>query len=172
MHLSFLLAAIAVLISQVLVADARTPFDTTTPFSSTFQQPPPPLIKAAFKANWNQHKWNANLSNIASGFVYTSPASKKVRVDEAFDSTLGSSLFDYNNVTAKGVYNVVWTLTPSLTSTPSFFTGYVAEPAFPLLTADVLIKGNAVYAGTATNQDDGDLTKVRSLVSPEGLYAF
>jgi hypothetical protein len=26
-------------------------------FSSNFQQPDPPVIKAEYKANWNQHKW-------------------------------------------------------------------------------------------------------------------
>lgn len=30
---------------------------STTPFSSNFQQPSPPLVNSAFRANYIQHKW-------------------------------------------------------------------------------------------------------------------
>ena len=151
--------SIAALASQVPMAE---PAETTTtiPFSSTFHQPAPPLVKPAFKAHWSQHKWNANVSHIASGYMYSSPSVKKVRVDEAYDGTLGSSLFDYNKVTDEGVYNIVWTLSPSLTSAPEFFTGYVEGPAFPLVEEGLLVSSNAVYAGVTSDPDFGELTKV------------
>ena len=145
--------------SQVTMVAAR--LHSTTPFTSNFHQPSPPLVKGAFKAHWNQHKWNADISHIASGYIYCSPSAEKVRVDETYDSALGSSLFDYTNVTSEGVSNTLWLLSPSLTSVPQFYTGYQV-PAFPLIPTDLLVNNNAVYAGRTTDQYAGEVTKVLS----------
>lgn len=116
------------------------------PFSSSFHQPEPPTIKSEFRANWNQHKWDANISNIASGFIYHSLSHGKVRVDEAYDSTLGSSLFDYTNVTQEGVANRQWTLSPAITSAAQCFVGF-SNPGFPLVSDDFLVTNRAIYGG-------------------------
>lgn len=134
--------------------------DTHSLQSNFDLRPQPPLVKPAFTANFNQHKWNQNLSHITSGFWYCSPLARKVRIDEAYDSTLASSLFDYNNVTTEGVNNVLWYLTPSIASTPQFYVGYEPIPSFPLFTADLLVANNAVYAGTADDPDFGELALV------------
>jgi len=127
-----------------------------TVFSSEFQEPLPPLIHAEFKANWNQHKWAHNISHIASGYLYTSPSQLKVRVDEAYDSGFGSSLFDYTNVTAEGVENIQWILSPAITSPADCVRGAVS-PAFPLLADDFLVTNNAIFAGVV---DDAYVGKV------------
>ena len=134
------------------------------PFSSTFHQPTPPAIKPAFTANFNQHKWDQNVSHITSGFWYSSPSAKKVRIDEAYDLTLASSLFDYHNVSAKGVNNVMWYLNPSIVSTPQFFEGYVSNPSFPLFRNDLLVASQAVYAGVTEDPDFGELIMVCSSI--------
>ncbi|MCJ1403214.1 hypothetical protein MMC11_006437 [Xylographa trunciseda] len=125
-------------------------------FSSEFQEPLPPLISAEFKANWNQHKWANNISHIASGFLYSSPSQLKVRVDEAYDSGFGSSLFDYTNVTAEGVDNVQWILNPAITSPPDCFRGPV-NPAFPLFAKDFLVTNGAVFAGVVSDTYAGEV---------------
>jgi hypothetical protein len=103
---------------------------------------------------------NANISHIASGYLYASPSLGLVRVDEAYDGALGSSLFNFTDVKDEGVLNVLWTLSPAITSKPEVFRGYV-QPAFPLLTADVLGEGSAVYAGGEVDEDGFALEKVR-----------
>lgn len=79
----------------------------------------------------------------------------------AYDSTIGSSLFDYSNVTQEGVANKMWTLSPAIASAPQYFFGYV-EPAFPLLSEDLLIASQAVYVGTINDPYVGEATAVRS----------
>lgn len=161
MKLFRLLLATVVSAHQIVMAGAA-PSNTPQPFTSDFHQPTPPLIKPAFQAHWNQHKYNENVSHIASGYMYSSPASKKIRVDETYRSALGSSLFNFNDVTADGVNNTLWLLTPTLTSTPQFFTGY-EQPAFPLVEADLLVKARAVYAGTTIEPYAGEVTKVSDI---------
>lgn len=80
-------------------------------------------------------------------------------MDEAYDTTLGSSLFDYNNVTDEGVSNILWTLTPAVASEPEFFTGYVVS-AFPMIPTDLLVANNAVYAGVVKDPYVGEMTAV------------
>lgn len=149
-------------------------------FSSSFHQPEPPMVESEFRANWNQHKWyeplmknsfvfgallknrlhrDANISNIASGFIYHSPSQETVRVDETYESTLGSSLFDYTNVTQEGVANRVWTLSPAITSPPQCFEGFVS-PAFPLITEDILVANNAIYGGLMHDALAGEVALV------------
>lgn len=83
-------------------------------------------------------------------------------MDEAYDTVLGSSLFDYHNVTDQGVSNILWTLTPAVASEPEFFTGFV-QPAFPLISADFLVAANAVYAGIVQDPYVGEVTAVSFL---------
>jgi hypothetical protein len=130
-----------------------------TIFSATFSQPEPPPVHAEYRASWNQHKWNENVSHIASGFIYNSPAHKKVRVDETFDSALGSSLFDYTNVTQKGVANRQWILSPAVASPAQCFQGYV-NPAFPLISAELLIASGAVFGGVVEDPFVGSVATV------------
>lgn len=93
---------------------------------------------------------NANISHIASGFIYSSSSQQKARVDEAYDSSLDSSLFDYANVTQDGVANRLWILTPSISSGPYLWQGYVT-PAFPLISHDFLVTNGAVFGGIINN---------------------
>lgn len=161
----------AAALSQVNIVYAlSTVGKNTTLFSSSFHQPSPPLVKPAFTASFNQHKWNEDLNHITSGFWYSSPSAKKVRVDEAYDSTLASSLFDFDNVTTAGVNNVMWYLTPSIASTPQFYVGYVPMSSFPLFTADLLVANNAVYAGTTDDPDFGELALVCLVFVTPNLY--
>jgi hypothetical protein len=103
---------------------------------------------------------NANISHIASGFIYSSPSQQKVRVDEAYDSALGSSLFDYTNVTQDGVANRQWILDPAITSPPSLWQGYVV-PAFPLIPRDLLVTSGAVFGGIVDDPYVGQVATVR-----------
>lgn len=80
-------------------------------------------------------------------------------MDETYDTTLGSSLFDYDNVTDEGVSNIMWTLTPAVASEPEFFSGYVV-PAFPIIPSDLLVASNAVYAGVVRDPYVGEMTAV------------
>jgi hypothetical protein len=107
---------------------------------------------------------NANVSHIASGFIYSSPSQQKVRVDEAYDSALGSSLFDYTNVTQEGVANRQWILTPAITSRPDLFQGYVI-PAFPLITSDFLVTNGAVFGGVVNDPYVGEVSTACSAPS-------
>ncbi|KAL9608353.1 MAG: hypothetical protein Q9167_006809 [Letrouitia subvulpina] len=128
------------------------------PFSSSFHQPTPPLLKGAFKANFNQHKWDENLSHITSGFIYNSPKNNKVRVDQAFDSSLGSSLFDFANVTDDGlVLNKYFLVSPSIASKPNC-TEYSTNPGFPLIAPDFLTSNKAVFVGEVDDELNGRVT--------------
>lgn len=77
----------------------------------------------------------------------------------AYDTTIGSSLFDYSDVTQEGVANKMWTLTPAIASAPQYFFGYV-EPAFPLVSEDLLVASQAVYAGVVKDPYAGEVTAV------------
>lgn len=147
--------------SQLVLTIATPTTGNSLPFSSDFHQPSPPSLKPAFTANFNQHKWNQNISHITSGFWYSSPTAKKARIDEAYNLTLASSLFDYNNVSASGIDNVLWYLTPSIASAPQFYQGYEPMPSFPLFSPDLLVANNGVYAGVTTDPDFGEVVMVR-----------
>jgi hypothetical protein len=77
MILQLLLAIVAAVAQQAVLAGAMSTTSKTLPFSSTFHQPAPPLVKPAFTASFNQHKWNENVSHITSGYWYSSPSAKK-----------------------------------------------------------------------------------------------
>lgn len=95
-----------------------------------------------------------NVTHIAAGFLYNSPAAQKVRVDEAYDSVLASSLFDYTNVTAAGVANTLYSWSPSIASTPGIFHGYV-DPSFPIFVSDQLSASNSVFSGLTDTAMNG-----------------
>jgi hypothetical protein len=91
--------------------------------------------------------------------MYHSLSEGKVRVDEVYDSTLGSSLFDYTNVTKEGVLNRLWTLSPAISSPAQYFKGFV-NPAFPLISDDILVANNAIYGGTTYDAMAGQVELV------------
>lgn len=104
------------------------------------------------------------------GYLYNSPSQNKVRVDEAYDTVIGSSLFDYNDVTEEGVANTLWTLSPSIASTPEAFVGYV-QPAFPLIPSDFLVAASAVYAGVVNDPYVGKKVTAVSLLFCLGAFS-
>lgn len=138
-----------------------------TPFSSSFgTQPDPPIVNTDFRANWYQHKWDVNVSNIAAGFIYHSPANAAVRVDAAFDGVLQSSLFDYSTLTEEGlVTNRLYTLSPSVGAEPQCDELPVV-PTFPLFLPEVLVTNEAVYAGTDVDHFNGVVTKWEFFFAP------
>lgn len=104
-----------------------------------------------------------NLSHITAGFLYSSASLAKVRVDQAYDGTLGSSLFDFTNVTADGlVLNSLWELNPAITSQPTC-QQYQVNSDFPLVPADFLVGANAVFAGHRRDQFNGVVAEVSSV---------
>ncbi|KAF4636752.1 hypothetical protein G7Y89_g1332 [Cudoniella acicularis] len=121
-------------------------------FSSAFKQPDPPLVKAEFKCNWQQHAWSSSFSRISSGYLYHSPTHSKVRVDATYDSSIVSSLFDYTNTSRDNlVWNTLYTIEPSVSATPKIWTGFV-KPAWALFKEDILVKSNAVFAGVVDDR--------------------
>ncbi|KAL9038356.1 MAG: hypothetical protein Q9214_005309, partial [Letrouitia sp. 1 TL-2023] len=99
-----------------------------------------------------------NLSHITSGFIYNSPNNNKVRVDQAFDGNLGSSLFDFANVTDDGlVLNKYFLISPSIASKPNC-TQYSTNPGFPLIGPDFLTSARAVFVGEIDDEFNGRVT--------------
>ncbi|KAF8849594.1 hypothetical protein BDZ45DRAFT_772282 [Acephala macrosclerotiorum] len=128
----------------------------TIEFSSSFQQPTPPSVSNEFKASWIQHKWNVNVSHITGGFLYNSPTAGKVRVDQSYDMNIGSSIFDYTNISLNGlVSNIMYLFTPSIASPPSILSDYV-NSNFPLFTQDILQTRGAVFAGLTRRDKSGE----------------
>ncbi|MCJ1244324.1 hypothetical protein MMC30_001522 [Trapelia coarctata] len=132
-----------------------------TLFSSTFQQPEPPVVNAEFKAHYKQHAYSPDFSHIASGTVYHSSHNNKVRVDATYSSSLVSSLFDYNNNSPSSdsagrgigmVWNTMYSLEPNVAARPKVWKGYV-RPAFPLFEKEELVKGGAVFGGFVSMED-------------------
>ncbi|MCJ1472122.1 hypothetical protein MMC13_000769 [Lambiella insularis] len=121
-------------------------------FSSTFTQPAIPDVVTDFHGHFIQHKWDVNVSHVASGYWYNSATHGKVRVDETYDGAFASSLFDYTDVNAKGqVLNKLWTVQPSVGSPPTCFTEHLPDPAFPLVTSDLLKSNQAVFGGVVND---------------------
>ena len=102
--------------------------------------------------------------------MYHSLSEAKVRVDEVYDFTLGSSLFDYANVREEGVLNRLWTLSPAITSPPQCFEDFVA-PAFPLIQDDILVANNAIYGGTTHDAVAGQVELVSLRHIPYSICA-
>ncbi|PMD30049.1 hypothetical protein L207DRAFT_592813 [Hyaloscypha variabilis F] len=131
-------------------------------FSSAFKQPDPPLVKANFKCNWQQHAWSSSFSHISSGYLYHSSTHSKVRVDATYDSSIVSSLFDYTNIDSENlVWNTLYTIQPSVSAAPKIWTGFV-KPAWALFEEDILVKSNAVFAGVVDDKWSGVVASVSS----------
>lgn len=93
---------------------------------------------------------NVNLSHITQGYIFNTPSKQQVRVDEAYEETIASSIFNYANVSKEGqVENILTSTTSSDLKNPTQFRGYVT-PNFPLWTEDVL--QGAVFTGLATRE--------------------
>ncbi|OAQ78438.1 hypothetical protein VFPBJ_06559 [Purpureocillium lilacinum] len=115
-------------------------------FSSGFKQPPPPTVKPEFTANFVQHKWDETLSHIMTGYIRNSPSDKLVRVHEAFDDALASSLFDFSNVTADGLVDNTLTTYRDNATQPDVWRDYV-NTNYPLFAGDMLVQAGAVFGG-------------------------
>jgi hypothetical protein len=143
--------------SFTLHPTAMATFSSNNPYppsyatvSSSFAEPAIPDVAVELRGNWMQHKWDENVSHIAAGYWYNSKSQVKVRVDETYDGALGSSLFDYTDINSSGqVLNKQYLLQPSVGSKPDCFTDHVNDPAFPLVTGDLLHNLNAVFGGVA-----------------------
>ncbi|KAL4876487.1 hypothetical protein BJY04DRAFT_199761 [Aspergillus karnatakaensis] len=115
-------------------------------YSSTFQQPEPPILKTEFQTSFIQHKWNANLSHIQVGYIYFSPSQGLVRVDEAYNGDLATSIFNYANTTEEGLVDNTLTSFGAYPDKPTVWRGYV-QSNYPLLSDDILTQGDAVFGG-------------------------
>ena len=78
-----------------------------------------------------------------------SPSKNLVRVDQAYDGFLGSSLFDYANVTKDGLVDNILTTYSYNSSKPEIWRGYV-DSDFPLFPRDLLVQDKAVFGNLAT----------------------
>ncbi|GFF28316.1 hypothetical protein IFM51744_00519 [Aspergillus udagawae] len=125
-------------------------------FSSEFEQPDPPMVKAEYKTNFIQHKWNQNLSHITTGFISNSPSQRFVRVDEAFNGSLASSFFNYANTTQEGLVDNTLTTFGPKSNEPAIWRGFV-NSNFPLFPEDILVKNGAVFGGLIRRQFNKDL---------------
>ncbi|KAF4995732.1 hypothetical protein FGRMN_4939 [Fusarium graminum] len=115
-------------------------------FSSGFVEPKPPVIKSQYKAHFVQHKWNANLSHIAAGFIENSPSEKFVRVDAATDGEMISSYFNYANVTKEGLVDNTLTTYDHNGSQPNIWRDYV-NSNFPAFNKNILVEAGATFEG-------------------------
>ncbi|KAM0226635.1 hypothetical protein ACHAP5_012379 [Fusarium lateritium] len=89
---------------------------------------------------------NAELSHITAGYIENSPSKRFVRVDEAYDGELATSLFNYANVTKSGLVDNTLTTYDHKHSKPNVWRGYV-NSNFPIFGQDILVKAGAVYQG-------------------------
>jgi hypothetical protein len=149
MHLQYLLVSLGAAAASATPAQAKCPpFPASVAeFSAGFQQPSPPLIQSEFNTSFVQHKWNQELSHITAGYIVNSPTRKLVRVDEAYDGGLASSLFNYANVTDGGlVDNTLTTYGGASPDQITVWRGFV-NSNFPLFSADLLAQSGAVFGG-------------------------
>lgn len=126
------------------------------PYSSTFIEPQPPNITVEFRANYMQHKYDADVThnNIISGFMYMSPTLKKIRLDGAYDIRLEASIFDFSNATADGlVSNVIFSFVGGLTNPTC--SSYFVPPFIPLVPPNILSVTGAVYTGVQNDEIHG-----------------
>ncbi|OAQ72894.1 hypothetical protein VFPPC_12883 [Pochonia chlamydosporia 170] len=141
-----------IFLSATAAATTCPPFPPSViEYSSQFRQPKPPMVKPEFQTHFVQHKWNQNLSHIQIGYMYNSPSRKLVRVDETFEDGLASSTFDFANITNDGLVDNKLTSVFKDFGHPDVFRGYV-NTNYPLIAADFLVKGNAVFAGLVERQ--------------------
>lgn len=149
MHLQHLLGSLVAATASASPAQPKCPPfpSSAVEFSAGFQQPIPPLIQSEFNTSFVQHKWNQELSHITAGHIVNSPTRKLVRVDEAYEGGLASSLFNYANVTDGGlVDNTLTTFGGASPDQITVWRGFV-NSNFPLFSADLLAQTGAVFGG-------------------------
>lgn len=140
------------LVTNALVLAAMNPSNTINPFpipfSSTFQEPSPPLIQTEFTANYMQLKYDdTGINHPVTGFAFFSPSAKKIRLDGT-DGTIFNSIFDFNNITANGeVSNRQLTFINGVKSSQTTCFSEFVVPAEPLFTSDMLNTSGAVFIG-------------------------
>ena len=144
------------------MALSSTLFPTLGIFNATFIQPSPPLVATELSGVFVQHKWSTSLSHIVSGFWYNSATHSRVRIDETYDGGIsGSSIFDYADMNAEGgVKNHQILVGPSVNGQKQCFEDYVANPAFPLITGDLLVGMNASFGGVVRDSLVGETVTV------------
>ncbi|KAK4914450.1 hypothetical protein LTR66_017152 [Elasticomyces elasticus] len=125
-------------------------------FSSGFEQPSPPVIQAEYQTSFIQHKWNQNLSHITTGYIYNSPSQQFVRVDEAYDGSMASSLFNYANATEEGLVDNTLTTFDHDSNNSTIWRGFV-NSNFPLFPKDILVSNSAVFGGLVRRQFNDNL---------------
>ncbi|PNP81267.1 hypothetical protein FNYG_05299 [Fusarium nygamai] len=126
----------------------------TTEFSAGFKQPNPPQIKSEFTTSFVQHRWNQRTSVIVAGYLENSGSQGIIRVDQAYDGSLTSSVYDYNNMTDDTMVDHTMNTFQSGASCPKVSRGY-DNITFPLFSKDMLIKGGAVFTGSVTRDFSG-----------------
>lgn len=94
---------------------------------------------------------NQNLSHITAGYISNSPSLGIVLVDEASDSGLASSLFNYANTTRDGLVDNTLSTYSRSSSNVDVWRGYV-NSAFPLFAQDFLVTNNAIFGGLVKRQ--------------------
>ena len=83
---------------------------------------------------------------------------------------IASSLFDYSNTSSDGlVSNVLYSLTPTIRSSPEIFNDFV-NPNFPLFMQDFLQSNNAVFTGLIDRPKNGKTASVG--LRKAGAFAF
>ncbi|CAG8342212.1 unnamed protein product [Penicillium salamii] len=140
-------------------------------FSSEFEQPTPPMIKAEYQTSFIQHKWNQNLSHITTGFINNSPSQNSVRVDESFDGSLASSFFNYANSTKEGLVENTLTTYTYESDKPAVWKGFV-NSNFPLFHENILVQNGAVFGGLVRRQFNDHLVAAVSRLFPGQFRAW
>jgi len=108
---------------------------------------------------------NQNLSHITAGYITNSPSLNIVLADEASDSGLASSLFNYANTTQDGLVDNTMSTYSSSSSNVEIWRGYV-NSGFPLFGRDFLVTNDAIFGGLVKRRfNEGN---VASVSSPKG----
>jgi hypothetical protein len=99
------------------------------------------------------------MSHITTGFIENSPSQLIVRVDEAFNGTLASSVFNYANSTKEGLVDNTLTSYDKLGKS-TVWREFV-NSNFPLFPESLLIENDAVFGGLVDRQlNDGPVATV------------
>ncbi|GAM39476.1 hypothetical protein TCE0_034f11058 [Talaromyces pinophilus] len=139
----------AIAIATTTASKACAPFPSSMDiFTSGFEEPVPPFVKSSYNTSFLQHKWNANLSHITSGYIYNLPDQNQVIANEAYDGNLAASTFNYANISQDGLVDntVIYIPIDGNDTSPVSYRGYV-NPGFPLIKDDFLVSNGAVFGG-------------------------
>ncbi|EED18048.1 conserved hypothetical protein [Talaromyces stipitatus ATCC 10500] len=139
----------AMLVATAAAKKSCAPFpDSMEIFTSGFEEPAPPLVKSSYNTSFLQHKWNANLSHITSGYIYNLPKQNLVISNEAYDGNLAASTFNYANISKDGLVDntIIYIPIDGNDTNSESYRGYV-NPGFPLIKDDFLVSNGASYGG-------------------------